>query len=319
MSAPTVMIVRASAAALAILFMLQLVRPELKNPPVKAKLNVPPEVEAVLRNSCYACHSNETKLAWFDRVVPAYQLVAFDVKKARQVLNFSELGGRSNVAQNEVLFEAVSQIQLGAMPLPRYLLLHREAAVTAHDLAVLRQYLLAASAAAPATQPSVDAADTQYRQWIAGSQTSHGVQAARNGIPFPSGYRNWKAISSTDRTDQDTFKMILGNDVAIRAIADHNINPWPDGTVLAKVSWQQGPDAQGVTRTGEFGHAGFMIKNSRKYASTAGWGWAQWSGLDLKPYGKDADFVKECVACHAPLSRNDYVFTMPMAVSGDTK
>jgi hypothetical protein len=313
------MIVRASAAALAILCVLQLVRPELKNPPVKAHLDVPANVERILRRSCYACHSNETQLSWFDRIVPAYQLVAFDVKKARQVLNFSELGTQSKVKQNAVLFEAVSQIQMGAMPLPRYSRLHPQAVVTAEDLAVLRQYLLAASVLRPATQRDMDAADAQYCQWIAEGQTSRQVQAARNGIPFPYGYKNWKAISSTDRTDQNTFKVILGNDVAIRAIADHNINPWPDGTVLAKVSWQQEPDRLGVTRTGEFGHVGFMIKNSRKYASTAGWGWAQWSGIDLMPFGKDRNFVKECVACHAPLSKNDYVFTAPIAVSGDKR
>ncbi len=51
---------------------LQFVRPELTNPPVTAELAAPPEVKQVLRNSCYNCHSNETKLPWFDKVVPAY-------------------------------------------------------------------------------------------------------------------------------------------------------------------------------------------------------------------------------------------------------
>jgi hypothetical protein len=212
-----------------------------------------------------------------------------------------------------ILFEAVNQIQTGVMPLPRYRRLHPEAIVTAGDLAVLRKYLLVASLAEPATQRDVDAADAQYHRWISAGRRSLQPQSAPNGIPFPSGYKNWKVISSTDRTDQNTFKIILGNDVAMRAISDHNINPWPDGTVLAKVLWQQEPERQGVTRTGEFGHAGFMIKDSRKYASTAGWGWAQWNGIELKPLGKDPTFVNECVACHAPLRKNDYVFTTPIA------
>ncbi|WP_317891737.1 heme-binding domain-containing protein [Acidicapsa acidisoli] len=51
---------------------LQFVRPELKNPPVSADIQAPPEVKAILKHSCYSCHSNETELPWFDRLVPAY-------------------------------------------------------------------------------------------------------------------------------------------------------------------------------------------------------------------------------------------------------
>ena len=78
-------------AALILFLGLQFVRPGLTNPPVTAELNAPPEVKAILKNSCYNCHSNETKLAWFDQVVPAYWLVASDVKEARKHLNFSEI------------------------------------------------------------------------------------------------------------------------------------------------------------------------------------------------------------------------------------
>ncbi len=62
---------------------LQMVRPELANPPVESDFEAPQDVKQILRTSCYPCHSNETRLSWFDRIVPAYQLVAFDVKKAR--------------------------------------------------------------------------------------------------------------------------------------------------------------------------------------------------------------------------------------------
>ena len=41
-------------------------------------------------------------------------------------------------------------------------------------------------------------------------------------------------------------------------------------------------------------------------------------GTELKPFGKDAGFAKQCVACHAPLRKNDYVFTRPVAdLTGD--
>src|SRR5271163_3413872 len=67
---------------------LQFVRPELTNPPVTEELEAPPEVKQVLRNSCYNCHSNETKLPWFDKVVPAYWVVTKDMTEARKHLNF---------------------------------------------------------------------------------------------------------------------------------------------------------------------------------------------------------------------------------------
>jgi hypothetical protein len=55
-----------------------------------------------------------------------------------------------------------------------------------------------------------------------------------------------------------------------------------------------------------------MIKDSAKYASTQGWGWARWKGADLQPYGKTAAFSAECVGCHTPMRSNDFVFTTPI-------
>lgn len=307
------MIVRAVLPGLAFLFvLLQFVRPALTNPPVKADFEAPPKVKQILRTSCYACHSNEIHLSWFDRIVPLYQLVTLDVKRGRMALNFSELGAQSTMRQKAVLVEAVSQIQMGAMPLRRYTILHREAVVTPDELATLRDYILTASPAARAAPSDLTAADAQYRRWVSESFRTLPVPAAPNGIAFLPGYKNWKAISSTDRTDTNTLKMILGNEVAIRAIADHKINPWPDGAAFAKVSWTQQSHGNGVILTGKFEQVAFMIKNREKYKSAAGWGWAQWMGTELKPFGKDANFARECVACHAPLRSNDYVFTAPI-------
>jgi Haem-binding domain len=55
---------------------IQFIRPAISNPPVTADLAAPEEVKQILRKSCYDCHSNETKLAWFDEIVPGYWLVA---------------------------------------------------------------------------------------------------------------------------------------------------------------------------------------------------------------------------------------------------
>ena len=138
------------------------------------------------------------------------------------------------------------------------------------------------------------------------------VEPEPNGVAFLPDYKNWKAISSTDRYDNHTMRVILGNDVAVKAIADGHINPWPDGTAFAKVAWLQQPDGKGAVHTGAFVQVELMIRDGKKYKDTAGWGWGRWRGTDLKPYGKDAAFTDECVSCHAPVSKNDYVYTMPI-------
>jgi Haem-binding domain/Cytochrome P460 len=297
---------------------LQFVRPELTNPPVTAELQAPPEVMQVLKHSCYSCHSNETKLPWFDKVVPAYWVVTSDVKEARKHLNFSEIGKLPAGQQKAALFEAVNMVQLGAMPLPQYLAVHPDAKVTPEALAVLRNYLTtppdpakAAEAAAKAVSDA-SGADAQYGKWVKESTVSFDVQPEFNGLAFIPDYKNWKVVSSTDRFDNHTMREILGNDVAIKAIEEGHINPWPDGTVFAKVTWAEPPpDGTGLIKAGAFVQTELMVKDAKKYASTEGWGFGRWRGSDLKPYGKDASYQNECTSCHAPVAKNDYVYTMP--------
>ncbi len=139
------------------------------------------------------------------------------------------------------------------------------------------------------------------------------VMPALNGIHLPDGYKNWQLISSSHRTDNNTIRVILGNDTAVQAARSGRTNPWPDGSVLAKLVWQDTTHEQWSTATipGKFIHAEFMIKDATKYAATGGWGFARWLGMEQQPYGKDADFAQECYGCHTPMKKNDYVYTHP--------
>lgn len=307
-----------SLFALLLIFLgIQFVRPELKNPLVTSELQTPDNVKQILRNSCYNCHSNETKLPWFDRIVPAYWLVARDIKRGRMHLNFSDLRAKPAAKQKGLLFEAVNQIQLGAMPLPSYTRIHPEAVVTLAQLAILRAYLNPPQPLAPAAPAQVTNADAQYKEWLAADTSHRQIAPELNGVAFLPDYKNWKAISSTDRFDNHTMRVILGNDIAIKAIADHRINPWPNGSTFAKVSWFQQPGSNGLIRTGAFQQVELMIKDSGKYAATDGWGWGRWLGVDLKPYGTKSDFTGECMSCHEPVRKNDFVYTPP--IDGQSK
>ena len=120
---------------------IQFIRPALPNKPGTAELQVPPDVKQILKTSCYNCHSDETRLSWFDKPAPAYWMVSNHVKEGRKHLNFSEIGSLPLAQQQGVLFESISQIELGAMPLPAYERLHPESEITPQQLTVLKNYL----------------------------------------------------------------------------------------------------------------------------------------------------------------------------------
>ena len=292
---------------------LQFVRPALPNPPVVADLQAPAPVKQILTTSCYNCHSNETKLPWFDRIVPAYWLVVHDVLKGRRHLNFSDFGTLPAAQQKAFLYEAVNQMRLGAMPPANYTMIHHEAIVTPAQIAVLENYLHPADDTKPADAAQVAAANTEFQQWVAGKITPTQVAPALNGLAFPGAdYQDWKPLSTTDRFDNGTMRVILGNPIAIQAVADNHVHPWPDGAAFAKISYKQQADDQGHIQTGQFIQVEFMVKDATKYASTEGWGFGRWKGDALKPYGKDASFAEECTSCHAPVKATDFVYTMPI-------
>lgn len=139
------------------------------------------------------------------------------------------------------------------------------------------------------------------------------VNDAPNGIKLPVAYKDWRVISQSHRTDNNTLRTILGNDIAIKAARSGNTKPWPKGSILAKLVWKQTIKKTWPTAIApdKFVHAEFMFKDANKYKSTGGWGYARWLGLDQKPYGKDASFAQECVTCHTPVKDQDYVFTKP--------
>ena len=137
-----------------------------------------------------------------------------------------------------------------------------------------------------------------------------------NGIKYPTGLKNWRVISTSFRKDNNTQRVILGNTIAINAARSGHINPWPQGTILAKLVWKNTEHPQWDTAIvpGQFVHSEIMIKDAAKYNSTQGWGYARWQGTDQQPYGKDESFAKECSSCHANASTTDYVFTIPATI-----
>jgi hypothetical protein len=144
------------------------------------------------------------------------------------------------------------------------------------------------------------------------------VSPAPNGITLPENYQDWRMIGTSSRIDNNTLRVILGNDIAVAAARTGNTNPWPDGAILGKLVWKNTTHEawEKAVVPGEFVHAEFMFKDAKKWSATGGWGFARWIGLEQQPYGKDAGFVSECFACHTPVKDNDYVFTHPASLPG---
>lgn len=292
---------------------LQAIRADIPQASVPANVQAPADVTAILRKACYDCHSNQTRLAWFDQAVPAQWLVASHVKEGRAVLNFSLWDSLPAGDRKAKLFESLNQMMFHTMPLSSYTSLHTNARISDQDIDVLKSYLSGMLATGkPSDSTRLQAAIQQFTQWQQHPvPDAAAIKTTPNGIGYIHGYDNWTAISTTERLDNGTLRIIFGNDIAVKAIQEHHTNPWPDGTILAKVAWDQLTDTAGQSTTGEYKQVEFMIKDEAHYSETNGWGFARWKGLQPKPYGKNELFTTECVNCHQPMRDNDFVFTTP--------
>jgi hypothetical protein len=131
-----------------------------------------------------------------------------------------------------------------------------------------------------------------------------------HGIPYPDGWKDWAVISVCHRTDNQTLRVIVGNDIALKAARSGNIYPWPDGTILGKIVWRESRSKswEEAWVAGGFVHAEFMFKNAEKYRNSRGWGWARWVGKEQQPYMQG---MQVCIDCHTPVQDRDWVFTEP--------
>jgi hypothetical protein len=96
-----------------------------------------PEVAAILNRSCRDCHSNDTRWPWYTNVSPVSWLVANHVIEGREHFNYSQWTSIDEDDQDSLLGGMCSLTQRGRMPLPSYLVLHRNAKLSAADVKTL--------------------------------------------------------------------------------------------------------------------------------------------------------------------------------------
>lgn len=93
------------------------------------------------------------------------------------------------------------------------------------------------------------------------------------GVKIPTGYRDWELIAVAHESGLDELRGVLGNAIAVKAYQDGRL-PFPDGTILAKLAWKHVPltEIDGAFVTGAATTVQIMVKDTKKYATTGGWG-----------------------------------------------
>jgi hypothetical protein len=145
------------------------------------------------------------------------------------------------------------------------------------------------------------------------SGQADGAAAPIFGVRVPPGYRDWRLISvAHEEGSLNDLRAILGNDVAFKAAREGQL-PFPDGAIVARIAWSYDPlpeSAEAFGRAQSFvagppkNGVQFMVKDSTKYASTGGWGFAQFD--NGKPAGEAVH--NTCFPCHQIVKARDFVF-----------
>ena len=117
---------------------IQFIPVDRTNPPVENRSVGPEPVMKLFRNACFDCHSNETVWPWYGKVAPFSWLVARDVNKGREVLNFSTWSRLPLREQEEMMDKIWKAVKFGDMPPPMYTLGHPEGQVTTDHHRMLR-------------------------------------------------------------------------------------------------------------------------------------------------------------------------------------
>jgi hypothetical protein len=133
-------------------------------------------------------------------------------------------------------------------------------------------------------------------------------------LKIPADFKHWYLVHSTLITkDDNKFGLIAGvhliyvNAMGLDRLKRGGSTSYPDGTMFADDvrdfsavdgSYLEGTGRKAIT---------LMVKASRKYATTGGWGFQAWAGGDsAKPIATDP--VKQCFNCHVPQKAQDFTF-----------
>ena len=128
------------------------------------------------------------------------------------------------------------------------------------------------------------------------------------GVAIPDGYRSWELLApALEGEPLNELRAVVGNSTALQAYRSGTAL-FPDGTVLVKLAWKRvaSPDFEAAAIPGPVTTVQVMVKDSKRYAKTGGWGFGRF--VEGRPVDKAQH--ETCFACHeARVKARDYVFT----------
>jgi len=107
---------------------------------ISKTMAMPGNIQAILQNACYDCHSNNTRYPWYSFIQPLGWWLNSHIEEGKQNLNFSDFGSYSTKKQRSKFREIATSINEGSMPLFAYTLLHQPARLTTADKTMLLQW-----------------------------------------------------------------------------------------------------------------------------------------------------------------------------------
>jgi hypothetical protein len=104
---------------------------------ISKAISISDSVQAIIRNACYDCHSNNTYYPWYSNIQPVGWLLAKHITDGKDALNFSEFGSYSPRRQLSKLDEITNAITDNIMPLPSYKMMHKPAQLSTDEKSLL--------------------------------------------------------------------------------------------------------------------------------------------------------------------------------------
>ncbi len=138
------------------------------------------------------------------------------------------------------------------------------------------------------------------------------IKMPDTGLPFQTieGYQDYRIVATHWRTDKKELRYVLANPIAYDAIKAKKL-PMPEGSIMVKIGWSVNPMSTypDALEADKLQRIEYMVKDSKHFDQNGDhWGYARFvkKGDTYVPY---ANGSAECIACHASVAPNDYLFS----------
>jgi hypothetical protein len=136
--------------------------------------------------------------------------------------------------------------------------------------------------------------------------------SSNDKIPYPAGYRDWTHVKSGLVGPQSPFFAGIGGIHHVyaneKAMEGYRTGRFPDGSMIV-FDLLEAKESEGVTKEGPRRRIDMMVKDSKQFAESAGWGFQQFKGDNQTDGAVTAEIAKACFACHSKRKDQDFVFS----------